>query len=154
VRTSRQLLAELEFNRQSWSCNILGTPGQTGPQISWAAFSGCCRLVGRAEPADRLSLLANALLILLDGCHRAGLAFADLQGYRLTKDPGRKSVLLAMGELEVNPPDFEHFSQAFCYLWHLALSWKIWRQDLIRAAAVALKRHQLEEINGLAKATA
>jgi hypothetical protein len=148
VRTSRQLLAELEFNRQSWSCNILGTPGQTGPQISWAAFSGCCRLVGRAEPADRLSLLANALLLLLDASHRAGLAVGDLQTYRFTKEPpSLRSVLASMSELEAHEPDFEHFSQAFCFLWHLASTWKIWRQDLIRAAAEALKRHQLEEIN-------
>jgi hypothetical protein len=147
MRTARQLLRELEFNRRSWSTNVLGTPSQFGPNGCLEAFSACARLLQRAEPGERLTLLANALLILLDGCHRAGLAFGDLQGYRFTKDPGRKSVLLAMGELDTNPPDVEVFSQGFCYLWHLALSWNIWRQDLIRAAAVALKRHQLEEIN-------
>jgi hypothetical protein len=148
VRTARQLLNELEFNRQSWSLNILGTPGETGPELPWAAFSGCCRLVSRAEPTDRLDLLANALLLLLDASHRAGLAVSDLQSYRFTKEPtSLRSVLAAMRELEAHEPDFEHFSQAFCFLWHLASTWKIWRQDLIRAAAEALKRHQLEEIN-------
>lgn len=132
-------LKDLEIARAAWFHNF-----KRPPEEALASLAHLAQQIPQAAPEDRQQAFGKALLLLLEAAKLAGLDYSELQSYRFKSEPGWRNCLIVLTELQAEPLDHEHFSCAFCALWHAASTLKIWRQDVIRGAAATLKTLQLE----------
>jgi hypothetical protein len=138
-------LCDFEVRRKFWFEENLPV-AKVGPAQALDRLRDAAAALLECAPEARRKLFASALILLLDAASRAGLAYSELQSYRFKTEPGWRNCLHTLCALRGDPRDREHFSIAFCCLWHAASSCKVWRQDVIRTAAATLTEMQLRTV--------